>query len=1252
MRVFRTWFVLFAFVFAFTATALAQAPTGSITGTVLDPTGLPIAGADVVIVNQNTNTPHRTKTSDQGSFLVTTLPPGQYRVEIGSEGFKKSVVTNIELNVGTRYSVSPVKLELGVVAETVTVEAGPEIVKLADAQVSNVVTMDQIRGLPFADRNPLALLDLQAGSTGTVIGTGGDRVINGLRTSFTNLTYEGINIQDNFIRTGSNSFTPILPNTSQISEFTLINSNADPQAGYGAVQISLSAPSGTNDWHGEVFWQHRNNKVAANDWFANASGTEKPKLILNQGGANGGGPIVKDKLFAYGWWEIYRLSAQTSETELVLTPSARNGVFTYNATCGGATTPACPVGITNGQQLTLDVLAFSGAAVDPFVAGLLSQVPTTINDTSSGDGLNTGGFRFNQDNGRERKNWGTKIDWVPTEKHSIFGTWAWNRDKLPRPDIDQTFAVSPVVSNDDKTKFLSAGWRWSPSGRFINEVRTGFTLAPAVFAANQDFGDFVICSEFLCGQGTTTGSLLFNSPITDFRDQGRLTDTWSIQDNLTYVKGSHTMKFGGSFQQAMVDPVFSGFDIPPTYEIGMSSINPFLLASGDFPGGVSTSGRNTANALLASLGGFVQAAFSEFNVTSQDSGFVEGAVRTRRYDLNTWSFYFNDTWRVRPNLTFSYGVRWEYFSPFTEKNGLALTPLLASQTRAAMLDMLRNSDPSLVIDFAGDAAGRPNYDDDFNNFAPQVGIVWDPWGDGRTAIRAGYSMNFVNDEFFTSGVNSTQMDGLNATVNQDPLFATLSGTNGPMVPAFTTPTFLVPRTLQDQIDEFGIFGSGSPATLFTIDPQLKTPYVQQWNLSVQREIGWNTAVEVRYLGHHSVHLYRAVDFNQVNINAAGFLDDFLLARENGFICETAGLGFDPFCALPGSNTLTVFPALPFNGLIGAFGGFFDEQIRSGEPGEYVSWLHFFGPLFTGIPFGGVDWAPNPYSSVADAMVNWSRSKYHAGVIEFRRRPSDGLFFQANYTWSKATTDSSGCRANDCNSGQNRFDPVLDFGNLDAEWARADYDITHAFHGNFVYELPMGRGKALEAGNSAINKLIGGWQIGSIFTWQSGAPFSILSNRGTLNRRGRSSTRNTATALAGGDALNGLLGLHFDSDGVSFIDPAAINSANFDTGVNDDALTCDPFGPAQICHPAPGTIGNLPRNAFNGPEFFNWDFSISKRTDITERINVVFGAELLNALNHPTFFIGPNQSIDSSSFMRSTDTVSSRRRIQFNLRVVF
>jgi hypothetical protein len=172
---------------------------------------------------------------------------------------------------------------------------------------------------------------------------------------------------------------------------------------------------------------------------------------------------------------------------------------------------------------------------------------------------------------------------------------------------------------------------------------------------------------------------------------------------------------------------------------------------------------------------------------------------------------------------------------------------------------------------------------------------------------------------------------------------------------------------------------------------------------------------------------------------------------------------------------------------------------------------------------------------------------------------------------------------------------------------------------------------------------------SIFTWQSGVPFSILSNRGTLNRSGRSNTRNTATSLAGGDVVNGLLGLHFDSDGVLFIDPAAINAG---PGVNDDAVTCNPFGPGQICNPAPGTIGNLPRNAFNSPTLFNWDASLSKTTEVTERVRVIFGVDFLNILNHPTFFLGPNQNINSSSFMRSIDTVSDRRRVQFNLRVNF
>ncbi len=1242
--------------------ALAQVPTGSIAGTVIDSTGAAIPGAEVAIINEGTGARHKLTTSSTGSFLVPSLQAGLYTVEVTASGFMTAARTGIKLNAGTQYSVPPIQLEVGAVTETITVEAGAELVNTINAVVSNIVEPRQITELPLLNRNPLALLDLQAGVTGTVIRAGGDRVVNGLRTSLTNVTMDGINIQDNFIRTGSNSFLPTLPLISQVSEFNLINSNATPDAGFGAIQVTMTTPSGTNEWHGDVFWYHRNNKVAANDWFNNASGTEKPKLIQNQGGFGIGGPVAKDKLFVYGYYELFRSSQQNSDVETVLTSNARQGLFSY-ATLNAIDTSTNPLGafsscastatvIPGGTICTLDVLGLNGFSVDPFVAGLLADVPTGFNDFSLGDSsasqlLNTAGFRFNQRSNRTRDNYGFKLDWVPSPEHVISGTWSWNRDIVDRPSIDNTFSETPVILNDNDIKFLSTAYRWSPSGNLTNEFRGGFTLAPATFT-NTDadqFGSFVI-TDSASDSGQTAGgaTFIFSNPIEDFRPQGRFTDTWSLQDNVNYTLGNHNMRFGFFFQRIVTEP-FSGFNIPGSFDIGTGTGNP-SLTSADFPGGADSTSRSNANLLMASLAGLVFNAQADFNVDPANaaSGFVPNQLNQRSYDQNNYAFYWNDSWRVRPSFTFNFGVRWDYFSVFDEKNSLFLTPVLSEQSRAGLLATFANPDPTqIMIDFSGDRAGRRPYDRDYNNFAPQVGFAWDVFGDGKTSIRAGYSINFTMDEFFTSSINSTQMDGLSATQTLQNTTGSISGTQPglPGLPTFTAPTFQVPRSLQDNINDFA---GGVPDTLFTIDPDFKTPYVQQWNLSIQRDVGRDTVVEVRYVGNRAVHLPRAIDFNQVVIFGTGYFQDFLAARNNGFLAEAATGSFNPAfdSSISGSQALPFFDNNFFGGFL--FLGFIQDMVREGRAGELASLYHF------NAIGSNVVARINPNASVADALLNWSTSNYHAGIVEVRRRPTRGLSFQANYTFSKVLTDSSGCRGNDCNDSQSRFDPLLDLDNPGLEYARAEYDITHAFKTNFLYDIPLGRGQALSAGNW-LDKVVGGWTLGSIFTWQSGAPFSIHSNRGTLNRNGRSNNRNTASSLLTAGAIEDILGVNRTSDGVSFVPGTAVNTAN-GTGVADDSLNpCNAFGPMQLCHPAPGTVGNLPRNAFNGPTFFNWDLSIIKRTEITERVGVEFRAEFFNFTNTPVFFVS-DIDLDDGSFGSISDTINERRRVQFGLRVTF
>ena len=1193
---------------------LAQVPTGSIVGTVLDAQKAAVAGAEVTITSQDTGVQYKTTTASNGGYAVQSLNFGLYRVDINKQGFKAASVANLKLDASSQLSVPPIVLEVGAMTETVTVEAGAsDQVQTTDASVGNQIDKQQLDDLPVNSRQPLALIQLEPG---VAFNGKTDTVIDGQRVAFTSVTLDGINIQDNFIRANDTDFTPNQLFLSQTGEFHINTQNSDPSVGGGASAISIVSPRGTNSWHGKGFLYYETNKWNANPWFNNAFGIPNAALNQDQYGGQVGGPVIKNKLFISGSFEELKDTQTTLQNATIFTSAAaQSGTFSYVTSCNN-TTITCPGGVNPGQVVSTNLLTLENSSrgnpvftIDPAVAALIARIPTTavVNNTNVGDGLNTAGFEFNASDNALLKNTGVRADYTPSEHHSFSATYYWNRQIFQRPDIDTSFNTVPIVNNFDGINFFSTAWRWSPSANFTNEVRFGFDLAPATFDTSQKFGPSYITN------------LAFTSADPNFFFQGRNTHTWSWQDNANLLHGNHSVSFGMQVQRVTIDAV-NNAGTSTNFGLGFSAANTFGLKSGDFSGvaPISANDLADANGLLATFGGFVGSTNQTFNVTSPSSGFVPGATNERNLRQNNWAFYAGDAWRFRPNLTVTYGLRYEYLSPFNEKNGLMLEPIpgIGQSVEQTLLS-------DATVGFVGGSSGRRPYNKDLHDFAPNIGIAWDPFGNGKTAVRAGYSVHYVNDDLATAVLNAVNGNaGLSSSAGDNNPVATVSGVNTlPAAALVAAPPFLIPTTFSQNAANLGVVNNAG----FAISPNLTTPYVQDWNLSVQRAIGFKTTVTVSYLGNHGTNLIRGLDINQVIINQNGLLADFNRARSNGFLEQAAGNGFDPQCTnpVPGCQSLTVFPTLPGGGFLN--NGTVQSDIETGQVGSLADLYHVDGiEAFPG------QFTPNDLIRGGDLIENFSSSSFNAGVVQIQRRFSQNLIFQGSYTYSKVIDDADG--------GQTNFSPLLDNGNPRAERGRASFDITHAFKANFDYGLPFGKGQWLSSNNAIVNGVIGGWRVSSVWLYQSGSPFSFFSARGTLNRSGRSGNETAFTTLSGSQLKNAIhLSFPTTSVGPLLIDPSFIGGNG--RGAGPDGLTCSPVVANGFCNPQPGQLGNLSRNEFNGPMFFDTDLSILKAIPIHESMSLQLRGDAFNVFNHPTFVMG-DQNINSSSFGHVTSTTGT------------
>jgi hypothetical protein len=1023
-----------------------------------------------------------------------------------------------------------------------------------------------------------------------------------MRGTFNNMTLDGINNQDAFIRTDA-FFGTIPVRESFVEEFAVTTSNADQTSGYGSSQTQFVTRSGSNEFHGEVYYYHKNDAFNANEFFNNAAGEDKPKLRDHSYGGTIGGPIVKDKLFFFFGLEFQDVPSTLSVTRSVLTDNARRGLFSY-------------LRQDTGEVAQVDLFDVTGVSPDSITSGLVNSTPLPNDPTASG--LNSQSFRFNSD-ARTDQRWITsRVDYELSDAHTITGAFHNFNYDLPNDVYNGIGEVLPGMSGfglTSKRYLASVAWlsTWSPN--LTNELRGGLQRYEVEWAPNGPTSDYIL--DF--------NTDLIDNPIQDAdSSQGRTPPVWELQDNVNWINGNHTFTFGGSYRYTKVDQ-FNAFGVPPTYTLDFGVGNPSPLTPEMFPGGVGSSDFSDAEEILYVLGGFVDSADQTFNATSNSSGFVPGAPQGSILKQNFLTFHGGDTWRVSPNVTLNYGLRWEWHGVPYEINNLALLP--KEQSIQAVLD------PNAIIDYAGPGVGRPFFKDDYNNFAPNVGLAWrycDTW-----VFRAGYSLNYVVDNNMTVVNNALRgNDGLNS-MN---VLTGLSGTVSDGLPAVPTPEFKVPRTARDNIL------LDTTSALYTIDPNLKVPYVHQWNVGIQKEIVRDLAFEARYVGNNGKQLTRAIDINQVKFPNE-FVQDWQRARRN------LVANGDPYTG----EELTYIPNLGLSGYM--FVGFVQNMLFNNEIGDYIG--GFLAPNRTfffagegGEGFGATvpisDFYTNPNAFVGDYAGNNAYSEYHGMQLELRRRFRSGFTGQVNYSWGKVLTDHAG--------SQTGFRGLFDNAQPELEKMRPDYDIAHTINANFIWELPFGYGRRFLDQGGIADAILGGWNLTGIIRARSGETVNIISNRGTINRGGARAMTNTVH-LEGMTVqdLQSKTGLYRDSEGrIRLFDSSLI-------GEDGRAST------QYFSNPGLLEAGTLQMSPAEGPWYSTFDFGIRKRfgLPLNEVSAVEVRFDMFNAFNRANFNVTTTQqsfnytgsaifnvhNINSSDFGVIDETFSARE-IQMGIKIMF
>jgi hypothetical protein len=1316
-----------------TPTVWGQAAT-SLRGSVMDPSGAAIPNASVHLINIGTDAERTATTDAQGEYVFVQVIPGAYRLEVEITGFQKYVQSGIQLLVNLPATIN-VKMKLGSQRETVTVTEAAPILNTTDASEGNTMGQLQLEQLPIEARDIVQLLSLQPGVVYTSDRTDMDTTIdtrsgavNGERSDQSNVSLDGVD--DNQQASGQ-AFQSVLPvPIESVQEFRVSTSNYGADQGRSAgAQVALVTKSGTNAFHGSLYEFNRNRAGEANDYFIkSAQATDALpnvplQLVRNVFGADIGGPVKKDRLFFFLNYEGHRVAQQDSAVREIPTASLRDGVIMYLCDQGGTGAPLdsrcnnpstvmgksgavynVPAGYyalgytgtpgnLQSQIQGMDPLGAAGGP-DPASLAYFSGYPLP-NDQTVGDNYNYSGYRFAAP-ASESDDWLVgRIDYKITANGTQQLFWRGsgandhqNQDIfLPGLVAGQTeLPTGPEDTLLDRSKGFVLGYTAILRSNLVNNFHYGLTRQSI-----NNIGDNDQAWIYVRGldQGVTYNNS-FTLPVDDF------------VDDLSWTKGNHTLDFGAdirlirsasSNQNQSFSYAYTNSEWLDTAGFAGSSSSPFNPANSGYPGVDSSFDVNYDWPLIGMLGMVTEDnAQTNFLIGAGGSATTldQGAPVSRHFSTNEFEFYAQDSWKIRPNLTFNYGLRYELMSPVGEVNGQEVMPTIPlgqwfnQRAQNALQGIPSNVSPNISFDLAGPEYGRPSfYPWQTKNFAPRVSLAWSPQpssgilskllgSGGGSVFRAGFGMYY--DQFGYELVQTYDQNGSFGLLSNlgnpagvesaacSPRLTSFSGSNAIPQNDLCGNQMYLPTATPQFPDQYP---QGNFCICWGVDNNLKTPYSYALDLSYQRQIKRNMSIEFAYVGHLAHRLLAqddlAMPLNLVDSKSgvSYFTAVQALAKqyENGTTDETfnqSALGstaayWQDMVAPLQSGGAYAIGASPNSPLGGCY-----DPADPNPPTSTTNPVVAAFDLFCSSPFNettalavwdlggipdanlsGVSYLPTPgqysfFDNQFSSLYAWrtmAPAWYHGLQVTLKQDFSHGLQFDLNYTYSKSIDIASDAERIGTWGGLGGW--ITNAWDPNQGTAPSDFDLRHQINANWVWQLPFGEGRAF--GNSVgkgMQALLGGWQISGLARWSSGFPVTV-DNGGVYP---------TDWQLEGHAALTG-----------SSI-PQSKTVVDGYVNMFSDPTTAY----AGFRHDLPGESGA--RNAIRGDGYAGLDLGLDKtwKMPYNEDNTLEFTWNVFNVPNLTRFDVQTASLVydQANTFGRYTHLLTNPRVMQFGLSYAF